>query len=69
MRSEESSNRAVFVRLWSAGPLLCTCRLLSTTTIEICLELNGHTLERRTFSDSARATQFAIDKMHVYGGR
>jgi hypothetical protein len=69
MRSEQSSHHLASVRLWAAASLLCTCRALSPTRVEIALELNGHTVESRTFEDFDRASQFAIDKMHVYKGQ
>jgi hypothetical protein len=48
---------------------MCHCRLISPTEVQVSLELNGHTFERQTFTDAESATQFAIDKMHAYGGR
>jgi hypothetical protein len=62
-------HRFPLVRLWSAGPLICACQQISATAVEICLEVNGRTFDRQTFTDSAAATQFVLDKMHAYGGR
>jgi len=56
------------VVLWRSGGMTCTCRSYSPDRTEICLVVAGAIVERQIFTDAAVASQFAIDKMHVYDG-
>jgi hypothetical protein len=58
-------NRQAVV-LWQRGPVSCTCQHLALDHIEISLCVNAHPLDRKRFTDTESAAQYAIAKMRSY---
>lgn len=56
------------VVLWHSGGMTCTCCTHGPDRTEICLVVAGAIVERQVFADAGAASQFAIDKTHVYEG-
>ena len=57
------------VVLWSNEAVICTCVTHAPERIEVRLMVVGVTIHSQFFPDVQAASQFAIEKMRVYGGR
>jgi hypothetical protein len=60
----ESDHRGVVV--WESGDISCRCENPTQNHIDITLNVKDTEIERRTFTDYDSATNYAIEKMHVY---
>jgi hypothetical protein len=56
------------VLLWRNEAVICTCLTHAPDKIEIRLVVVGAVVDRQFFADADAASEFAIDKMHVYNG-
>jgi hypothetical protein len=54
------------VVLWEHGSVSCACLHVAPDHIEVTLAVDGVVVQKQTFSDHNAASEFAIDKMHVY---
>jgi hypothetical protein len=54
------------VTLWAIGPISCTCVTLPDDQLEICLLSGAAVIERRLFTDTDAAANYAIQKMRAY---
>ena len=65
MAGDERSPRKRVV-LWEKPPVTCTCRILATGEVEICIACKDVELHCEVFSEPEAAARFALEKMHAY---